>query len=195
MAYDQTKPQSTDTKSASQPVILENFLQIYNFVGQDHEQFNTPNAGKHKYVTYTRQGADPGTAATDIAVYSKVSDITAETGIFWQRQNNGNVIEMTAFEADGHNGYTMLPSGLKLNFGRGTISAGSDTGAVITFESEFSTDCYAISFALLGVAGSYDGADWHFYAAGLDETGFIPTRIRPGYHGSDISFSYIAIGD
>jgi hypothetical protein len=46
--------------SDSQPLLLENFQEIYNFFGTDHENFNTalfPNAdaGKHMQLTLTEQ--------------------------------------------------------------------------------------------------------------------------------------------
>jgi len=197
--YQSNKPEATDQKNVSQGDIQGNFAAIKTLIDVNHETFDDPNEGKHKYVTFPQQGVDPNLIETNQAtIYSKISAVTGKTGLFWQNEGDGfvagDITEMTAFNAVGNNGYTMLPSGLKINFGRGTINSGNQAGAPIVFSSAFTTTCYACTFGLLGIQSNNDGADWIVYAADLTQDGFTPTRIRTNYHGSNVSFSYIAIG-
>ena len=195
--YQNDKPAAADQFNQSQADIQQNFLAIDDLINVDHEDFagGAGDEGKHKQVTLTEQAGDPAPGANEICVYSKLSGVTAETGLFWQKEGGGDVVEMSAFNVAGTTGYTMLPSGLKMNFGRGTITGGVAAGAAIVFSSAFTTTCYAVTFGLLAGCGTNDGDDVGIYAATLANTGFTPTRIRTGYAAAAVSFSYIAIGD
>lgn len=52
MAYELNFPQPTDYMRDSQPLMLINYAAIFNFIGADHAQFNTPNAGDHNQMTF-----------------------------------------------------------------------------------------------------------------------------------------------
>lgn len=213
MAYDQTKPQSTDTKSASQPVLLENFLQIYNFVGQDHEQFNSANAGKHKWTIMPEQGTDitaaPQTQANETAVYCRETDDPNNppagklAALFFRPEGQalgaGTEYDFTT-ALKAQTGYCVLPCGIKICWGVGTINTGEATGTAITFAGGgFNSTCYSCVHSTNVSTNHNDGDDLLMYPANLNNTGFTPTRARlappVNYWTAPINFSYIAIGD
>lgn len=204
MAYQANKPEATDLLYNSQDDIQKNFESIKDAFDANHVTFDLGDEGKHKFVMLPEQVANPDPGANEAAIFSKESTVTSKTGLFWQKEEAagpvpGAVIEMTASKVTGvignKKGYTMLPSGLKINFGRGTITSGNQAGAAIDFSKHFTTTCYACTFGLLGVQSGNSGADWIIYAAGLAADGFTPTRIKDNFHGSEVSFTYIAIGD
>jgi hypothetical protein len=195
--YQNDKPAAADQLNQSQADIQQNFLAIDDLINVDHEDFagGAGLEGKHKQVTLTEQAGDPGPSPNEICVYSKLSAVTADTGLFWQKENSGDVIEISEFNVVGNNGYTMLPSGLKINFGQGTINAGQLAGAAILFTSAFTTTCFACSIqSLTGNTGN-DADDFVMYPLNLANTGFTPSRVWATHVGAAVTFSYIAIGD
>ena len=63
MAYTSNVPLSTDRFKDSQPVLLNNFMEIASLVAVNHEAFNLPDQGKHKFVTMPVQAAAPPVGA------------------------------------------------------------------------------------------------------------------------------------
>lgn len=116
MAFDPTIPQSSDTPASSQPQILSNFAGISTFVNVNHVDFDLPDQGKHKWVSFPEQFANVVTLVGEVALFAIQS---AETGIAelnYRRANNGVIIPMT--ERSGTtSGWTMLPSGLLMKWG------------------------------------------------------------------------------
>lgn len=122
LAYNSLIPQATDKPKDSQSQLLANFGGIKTLVDINHVTFDDPDEGKHKFVTFPRQGAAPATAATDFAVYSKLSTLGAlETELFVRRQNSGTEYEFTS-SLQTNDGWTRLPSGILIKWGRSSGS-------------------------------------------------------------------------
>lgn len=120
MAWNPNIPLATDFPSTSQSQINDNWSEIDTLVTVDHETFNQAAnvVGKHKFVTFTRQGADRPTnnPNTNIALYSKLSAISGESELFFRRENNGSITEFTSSSAT-QSGWTRLPSGILIKWG------------------------------------------------------------------------------
>ena len=191
MAYQQNKPEANDLKSQSQADIQGNFAAIQTFLEVNHETFADANEGKHKHVTFPEQGADPATAADEVAIYSKLSAVTADTGLFFRKESSGDVVECTA-AVKAASGYTMLPSGLKIAWGIGTINTGSQTSANVTFNSAFSVIPYSVQLTPYN-AQTGAARDYVMNVVSLTTAVFKATR-NASYVGTTAYFYYLAIG-
>lgn len=136
MAYNQNIPQPTDKLSQSQSDILNNFQAINTLITVNHATFGTANAGKHNFVSLPQQGGNPGTAAAEIALYSKAdATSTGGVGLYLQRPSNGAAVSLTSANAVV-NGWSMLPSGIIIQWGSSVMNGGVsqlDVNLPITF--------------------------------------------------------------
>ena len=131
-------PGPTDQLNNSQPQIQNNFLEIYNWVAINHEQFDTANSGKHTQVTLPVNVAPTPTGLTEANIYTRTSANTNNLELTWQRPLNqpvvgpGAIIEMTAQNNFGNPnfGWTRLPSGILLKWGQ---AGSTGTGFVVTY--------------------------------------------------------------
>lgn len=125
MAWNPNIPLATDFPSTSQSQINDNWSEIDTLITVDHETFNQAAnvVGKHKFVTFTRQGADRATnnPNTNIALYSKVGALSAQSEVYFRRENNGSVIAATESGINSP-GWSMLPSGLLMKWGFASVT-------------------------------------------------------------------------
>jgi len=142
MAYNNSIPQPTDRIKASQNDILNNFAAIDTVVSVDHVTFDDPsgNQGKHNTVSlpnYDGAAASPTAAADEIKLFTKaVSGITQlfvlpETGDTSTAERNITYANRTA------KGETMLPSGIRLQWGNDQTPAGGTVN--VTYPSAFTS--------------------------------------------------------
>ena len=118
MAFTSDIPKATDRISDSQAPIKDNFGSIDTVVSINHVPFDDASGdqGKHKHVSLPVQGAAPGTAATEVALYSKESAYTVgKTVLSYQHLNNGTSYDI----GDGGSaaGWSFLPSGVLMKWG------------------------------------------------------------------------------
>lgn len=122
MAYNENIPQPRQALSSSQGNLLDNFAAIFTYLGVDHNQFDTPNAGKHNKVTFTQvQPADVDVPNGSIALYNRQFNLTGVNELF--KVNSFGADEafdkefpMTA-STQLNEGWSYLPSGLLLKWG------------------------------------------------------------------------------
>lgn len=143
MPYQQNKPAANDQLNDSQGDIQGNFLEIFNWVAVNHGQFDTANVGKHTQVTLPYAAVLTPPAANEAVIYSAISPysslIAGNNGaLFWKSQNNTATIPLTvgyftppALPADAVEGFTFLPSGLLIKFGR--VAARTGLSQMITY--------------------------------------------------------------
>lgn len=122
MAYTSNTPQANQRISDTQPLILNNFLDLDTWSTVNHYGFNSgANRGKHTVVTLPEQPADPGTVGNEMALYTKQSTLSGVAEMFIQREAGGTVYEFTSSLAN-QNGWTRLPSGILLKWGFGAAN-------------------------------------------------------------------------
>ena len=104
MTYNPNIPAATDPFSQSQSEIQTNFGLIDSATvgfGLDHVKFsNASNQGKHQKSTYI-ETSDPTTLANELTVYTKENPTTAVTDLYYRRESNGVVGQLTIFKAWG----------------------------------------------------------------------------------------------
>lgn len=66
--YQTAIPQPDDFLSISQADMQTNFEEINNYVTQNHVAFTSPDLGKHKFTTLTKQATMPVTIADEVAL-------------------------------------------------------------------------------------------------------------------------------
>lgn len=151
MAYQENKPQAADLLSQSQSDIQQNFAELKTLIDINHGTFAAADEGKHKYVTFPEQAADPTTAADEVAVYSKLSTLSAQSELFLRNENNGTVVEFTS-SGQAATGWTRFPSGILLKWGTGNVNA--NAAATVNFDTtEPFTTVYNVLVTRQGQAG------------------------------------------
>ena len=112
-------PLSGQTLGNTRVAINTNFSVISTAFEVDHVAYNAPLAqqGKHNKVTMPIQAASPATNASEVALFSRTSTLSAIPEMAFRRDNNGTVIEFTSALA-ANEGWTRLPSGILLKWGR-----------------------------------------------------------------------------
>jgi len=199
MAYSDT-PIRTDGKNKSQGEMNENFLLIKAYVGENHEDFDSLDVGKHKKVTFTQQAGDQVTGANEMALYTK--DVGGVSTLFLRKENNGDVLDLSPTDV-GHAaaGYEVLPSGLIMNWGKGTAHTGADNR--IVFTKAFTDSVPAVGVPEPNVFSIqmtlYTDADRNDFISVVNGTiryneFYARSWTRSGEHVSTSTFFYLAIG-
>lgn len=128
MAYNPNIPQAADQIAVSQADLLANFTALSTFLNINHVDFASADQGKHKFVSFPQQGSSPATAATEVALFSKVSALTGVPELYFRNATNGAEYEFTSYE-NATNGWARLPSGVLLKWG----NASANGATAITF--------------------------------------------------------------
>lgn len=151
----------------------------------NHVEYGIAGQGKHKFVTMPEQGADPATAANEMAIYTK--DVAAVTQLFLRNENNGSVINFTSRDLTLANGGTTLPSGIILKWGRGVTVANLLT---VAFTAPFPT---GILTAYAAVSSPLKAATFDFainvYAYNVNNLSVVSQPTSPAQE-----FCWLAIG-
>lgn len=122
MAYQPNIPQPTDQISQSQQDLLDNFTAISTLINVNHVDFNGPDQGKHKFLTFPVQAMAPVFAAGEIGMYNFLYTVTGVDELFITNQA-GVTSPITAKEGN-QTGWTFLPSGLLIKWGVVNAAAG-----------------------------------------------------------------------
>lgn len=123
--YNPNVPPKPETSFAdSQPLLLTNFLQLYNNFKVNHIPLDAGStAGNHTIVELVEQVAPLQTPVSTINIYTK--DVVGQTDqIFFRYQGNGQEFQYSNYQiypVIAQNGqipfFTFLPGGLLLYFG------------------------------------------------------------------------------
>lgn len=126
MVYTTNVPLGPQRIKDTQRPIQGNFNDIYSVFFVNHATFNSgADTGKHTFVQFTQQTADPVNGATVVALYNKANTDTGFNELYFQRGNTTSwPITARALSGNGIN-WTYLPSGLVLKWGFQTTAAGT----------------------------------------------------------------------
>lgn len=139
-------PQSPNPMNGTQPIILENFRAINEYVNVNHVTFNQSDAGKHNFLSMQNQATDPTTTSTEIAMFTQVTGSPNPSEIFIQYPTGGSTIlssveisnqtvPVAGTGTSGGNtseGYCSFPSGIVFRWGNTTVK---NTGSTLTYSS------------------------------------------------------------
>ena len=198
MAYNEAIPQSTDLLSQSQADIQTNFAAIKTLVDINHETFDTADQGKHKHVTLTEQGADPTTAANEVAVYAKLSALGGlGAALYIRDEGDGTVTNFTS-AGKAANGWTRLPSGILLKWGSGTTGAGAQAFVLpVDATIPIYTTIYSVTLTPNGDGGLglYDYMPYLLsFSAAPDTINVYGSARTVNATRANINFRYLVIG-
>jgi hypothetical protein len=144
MAYNANIPQPTDAISDSQNDILDNFQSINTWVQVNHTGFDSPpNTGKHTVVELPQQAMATVTPVGEVAIECLSSAYNANgPELIYLPENAGARVEMTA-SLKATNGWTFLPSGLLIKWGRFLVAAAGT--AVVPFPAGAGIPAYGMT--------------------------------------------------
>jgi hypothetical protein len=121
--YNNNIPKPGDILKNSQSQMLANFQAIQTLISVNHGNFDSSVQGKHTFIQFPAQGGDPVTALGEVALYSKVGATSTVPELAFERQSNGDITVFTEGSNTGNTGYSRLPSGFLVKWGRATIGA------------------------------------------------------------------------
>ena len=149
-------PKSGQTLNQTRSPIENNFLGIDASFSVDHEAMTVPtasgDAGKHKKVTFTQQGSDATTGATELALYTKA--VSSDPHLFVRKKSNGTAVDLTLV-TDGSASAVVtktftMPNYLVTKVGYTTGSKlVIDTETTVTFPASFTTTCHSVVATVL----------------------------------------------
>jgi hypothetical protein len=128
-----------------------NFTVANSAFGTDHTSFVTAGstAGFHQKSTYVSQGSDPTPQSSAGIAYTKSSNMHTE--LFYEGEvTTGKVLQITNQSLTTSMGQGMMPGGLQVRAGSGTLPNNSHT-ASISFTPNFAT--------LISIVTSAAGSD------------------------------------
>jgi hypothetical protein len=178
--------------------IRQNFIDIDTAFTVDHGTYALPGAGLHNKITMP-DGADvtAGYTATQTGFFNHVNASTGRNEIYAVQANNLSY-PMTAWGFAGTIGWTYIPSGYVVKFGRATIPAGTDT--TVNFGNPPYTVCRSVTCNAVPTAGTVPGT---YYFVEIHNTTVNSMVVRPiqvdgtGMHPTTVGIdvTYIAIGE
>lgn len=147
MSYTADIPVTGDSLGGTRDRIRTNFQLIQSLITANHEDFGSGfGQGKHKFLQMPEQGSAPATAVNEGGLYTKVGTNPAETNLFFRAEDSGGgggfeyqltkVIAVStalfgnntvAYVANNNGGWTFLPGGLVMQYGRRTTPGSSGT--------------------------------------------------------------------
>ena len=179
MSYQSNVPLGTDAPSASAADFRNNFTQIFNIFGTNHEDFNTGDAGKHSFLQMPQQGAAPATALNEGGVYTK--DVSGVTQLFYREESNGTERQLTGAFTAASAGEVVIPGGLTMKWG---IATTSGTTLAVAYPAPFASATYNVQ-----LTSNSAGATTIFSASSPTAAGFTCTSSNPNE-----TFNWFAIG-
>lgn len=130
-------PAINDNPSTDQPIMLQNTNSISSIISVDHIGFNANGSGIHKQVTLQNSATPPGLGDGVGVAYSNNASGTDQP--YWQNGplNPDDISQFFVFSTKtppvaSTNGYTYLPGGLIIQWGR-ILNAVSQTFTPVTF--------------------------------------------------------------
>lgn len=192
MPYVSTIPQSTDIPSTSQSQLFGNFQAISTLVNVNHVDFDLPDQGKHKWVSFPLQGSAPATNTTEVALFSQTSANTGNVELYMRKQNSGTLTSFTEQAAiTSSSGWTYLPSGILMKWG--TLNA---TGAVTINANTFGpayTTVYTVQLTNQTTTSSSDTYVMGGVITGTNFDVYVGSRTVPGTPAT-ANFNWFTIG-
>lgn len=149
-------PVSSHDPSDDQTLMLTNTVSINAILGVDHIPFNTDNGGRHlKAQLQDRLTIPTGLSAGFSTLYSKVVGSPSQAELFFTRGVTGQEVQLTGNSSLVNDGYSVLPGGLILQWGRFVRGSSWPSGAQsLTFPTPFPNTCFMVNTTFSGSSSS-----------------------------------------
>jgi len=196
MAYQNDIPKANDRPSISQGDIKDNFTAIKTYVDRDHVAISTPgvsvNEGKHKKVTLRAQSPSPTTVADEGMLFTKdYGSATPFANLYWKPEPGLNEVLMTnnINPLAAATGYTFLPAGIVLQWGRKLFAVGSKQETV-TFPVVYQTVFQVVGTLIKSTSSTVEQK----FSIGTPSTTGFTAYIESHPAGTTYNLSWIALG-
>ena len=189
-------PNSGQTLNSSRPQISGNFASIDTAFKVDHVEYNLTGQGTHSRVFFAQQSADiPTPNATDAVLYTK-SGTGGGNSLFYRGPSNADPAEFS-YALKAANGYTILPSGIIIQWASGNLpNTGATKASVnISLPKAFANIANIVSVQVTPTTpvGSSSTTDWILSARAASNS--VVTVSRSSNHTSvAVSFNILVIG-
>lgn len=131
-------PNSGQTLGGTRDQIRSNISALKASLAVNHVDLDLANVGKHKFMQMPSQAAAPATAADELALYVKTP---AGVRLFLRQVSSGTEIQMSGVDPLAASvGYTFLPGGLLMQWGRKSMNLNSSTTITYTVEGGIAFD-------------------------------------------------------
>lgn len=128
--------------------INQNWVTINTGFLANHNELGTAGVGKHKYLQMPVQAAVPITVAAEAGFYAVTGTTSGVTELAFSRDAGITGIAFTETALAGNGGWTMLPSGLILQWGFFNIAGTAHP----TFPKAFPSACYSVTLTVADVS-------------------------------------------
>lgn len=186
-------PNSGQTLNSSRTQISGNFASIDTAFKVDHVEYNLTGQGTHSRVFFAQQAADiPTPNATDAVIYTKAGTGGANS-LFYRGPSNATPAEFS-YKLANANGYTILPSGIIMQWASGTVGAGQ-AFINVTLPRAFTNLAAVLNCQVTPTsgAGTSHSSDWIIYA--VPSTSQIIRVGRGATHTTvSVGFNLLVIG-
>ena len=142
-------PLAGQTLLATRNPINQNFATINTGFAVNHIEYNLADQGKHKFLQMPEQIAAPAVAANEAGLYAAIGALSGVTELSFRRENNGAVIPFTE-NSQAANGWTMLPSGMMLQWGIQVVPGSPTT---VNFPRAFAAAAYSVQVTETAAGG------------------------------------------
>jgi hypothetical protein len=157
MVYLPNIPVSTNSPAVDQPLITANFTAANNFFGVDHVKFDAAsNNGRHNQISFV--GVNPAAAvpvATEGITLIAEYDAVSSKYVLNYRQDSAAHPAEAAYALTNSNpplvagiGYSYLPGGILLQWGRTAADVVSGVQTTISFPIAFTAIAYSVQATL-----------------------------------------------
>jgi hypothetical protein len=200
MSYDPNKPIVTDSPAYDVAQIQTNFAEIKTLIDVNHVDFDLSGAGKHSIVHFPNLTPTSGTipAATLSNEYAMYS---TSAGLFIRPpsqsagpQTPSLDVNITSPAGQTANGWTVLPSGLKMRWGKGLATCNAYTA--VTYATSgfpgFASTPYSLQLTVAAISSIMSGKTGSIYVNAETNLGFNAYWNTSTTTNAD--FYYLAIG-
>jgi hypothetical protein len=120
MAYISTVPLPGQRIRDTQSPINNNFIDIPTLIQINHVGFDSPDAGKHKFITFVDNPAPLAVAGNELGLWNE-SYVTSSRQELFLKRPIGADVPITGALLQANNGFSWLPSGLLKKWGTATL--------------------------------------------------------------------------
>ena len=194
--YNNLIPQPNDRPSNSQNQLLNNFKAVKTYVDRDHEPIVDPvtnvNEGKHKKVSLTVRSSSPAVAANEGLLFTKdYGSAVPFANLYWKPEAALNEVLMTnnINPVAAATGYTFLPAGIVLQWGRQLFS-GTSTQEAVSFPVVYQTVFQVVGTLIKTTSSTVEQK----FSTGIPSTTGFTAYIENNPSGATYYLSWYALG-
>ncbi len=204
MSFTPAIPLSTQTLGQTRQSVVNNFAILRSTLATDHIDVNSSGNGKHKWARFPAQSSGiPATAANELML------VTKTTNLYLRLNNSSNDIQLaignitgsdltrfgtnTNYTGSNNGGWSFLPGGLMLQYGKKSSSNNPGT-TTVTFPVSFGSSANVFCAQVTGIAGSFSSSSDITAAVQSINGSGASMLVGTSSSGNVTDFYWIAIG-